>query len=61
MLENFNKTSNLIECFKCSKDHKYRVGWLTLNRVCNLRCPWCYAKDTQYNLQNNMDFETAKK
>ena len=61
MLENFNKTSTIIDCFKCDKNHQYRVGWLTLNRVCNLRCPWCYAKETHYSPQNTMDFETAKK
>ena len=61
MLKNFNKTSTIIESFKCKQDHQYRVGWLTLNRVCNLRCPWCYAKDTCYSPNNIMNFETAKK
>ncbi len=22
--------------------------WLTVNRSCNFRCPWCYAKSTEY-------------
>ena len=60
MLENFNKTSIILDSFKCKVDHKFRVGWLTLNRVCNLRCPWCYAKDTHYSVNNTMNFETAK-
>ena len=61
MLENFNKTSIILDNFKCKIDHQFRVGWLTLNRVCNLRCPWCYARDTHYSQENTMDFETAKK
>ncbi len=24
------------------------VGWLTINRSCNLRCGWCYAKESGF-------------
>ena len=33
--------------------------WLTLNRDCNLRCRWCYAKGTGYKKTSNMPEETA--
>lgn len=33
--------------------------WLTINRVCNLSCKWCYAQEINKN--NNMDLNTAKK
>lgn len=35
--------------------------WLTVNRACNLRCSWCYAKDTNYSTKDNMDIDLAKK
>lgn len=35
-------------------------GAITLNRVCNLRCEWCYAKDTGYHPQDTMPSEMAK-
>lgn len=38
---------------------KPRVGWLTVNRECNMRCEWCYAKGTEYNPHDNMTLETA--
>src|SRR3989344_4717762 len=25
-----------------------KIAWLTVNRACNFRCRWCYAKETQY-------------
>lgn len=33
--------------------------WLTVNRLCNLACKWCYAQET--NKDNNMNLNTAKK
>ena len=36
-------------------------AWLTLNRRCNFRCKWCYARDTEYNNDSNMSLELAKK
>lgn len=36
---------------------KYKTAWLTLNRECNLRCEWCYAKDTKFNPSNNLDLQ----
>lgn len=34
--------------------------WLTLNRFCNFRCPWCYAESTNYNKNNDMPLQLAK-
>lgn len=36
-------------------------AWLTVNRLCNMRCPWCYANNVEDSLQNDMDFDSAKK
>jgi radical SAM protein with 4Fe4S-binding SPASM domain len=36
-------------------------GWLTVNRACNLRCPWCYAVAEGFNSSDNMEIELAKK
>lgn len=35
-------------------------AWLTLNRMCNLRCNWCYAKGTNFSPYQNMKLEFAK-
>lgn len=37
------------------------IAWLTVNRGCNLRCKWCYAKGTGYNTNDVMDINEAKK
>ena len=34
---------------------------ITLNRACNLRCSWCYARDTKFDPKNNISFETFNK
>lgn len=34
--------------------------WLNLNRECNLRCEWCYAKMTGY-VKDDMSLETVRK
>lgn len=34
--------------------------WLTLNRACNFRCPWCYAEGTHYLNEKTMSLELAK-
>ena len=39
----------------------YKSGWLTLNRACNLRCKWCYAKGTGFKVKDDMDLELAYK
>jgi radical SAM protein with 4Fe4S-binding SPASM domain len=36
------------------------TAWLTINRACNLRCVWCYAKMTGYK-KDTMTLETAGK
>lgn len=38
-----------------------KVAWLTVNRNCNFRCAWCYAKGTSYNLKDEMSLDLAKK
>ncbi len=35
--------------------------WLTVNRACNFRCPWCYAKGTRYSPKDNMSLRTARR
>ena len=36
-------------------------AWLTVNRRCNFRCKWCYARDTDYAKECDMPLELAKK
>lgn len=38
-----------------------KTTWLTLNRSCNLRCEWCYAKNTEFDTSQNMSLEDAKR
>ena len=37
----------------------YKNCWLTLNRACNLRCKWCYAKGTEFQKKDDMDLNMA--
>jgi radical SAM protein with 4Fe4S-binding SPASM domain len=37
-----------------------RGAWLTVNRVCNFRCKWCYAKKTGYEQEDSMELGLAK-
>ena len=32
--------------------HSHMGAWLTVNRRCNLRCGWCYARDTGFNSED---------
>ncbi|MFA5827147.1 MAG: radical SAM protein [Candidatus Paceibacterota bacterium] len=32
------------------------VCWLTINRACNMRCNWCYAKNDNFNLVKTMTY-----
>lgn len=34
--------------------------WLTINRACNLRCYWCYAKDLKFSSSENMSAEVLE-
>ncbi len=36
-------------------------AWLTINRACNLRCKWCYAKFLKFDKKQDMGIETAGK
>ncbi|MCM1222755.1 MAG: radical SAM protein [Lachnospiraceae bacterium] len=40
--------------------NKIETVWLTLNRVCNLRCNWCYAKSLNFQNAQNMNLFLAK-
>jgi radical SAM protein with 4Fe4S-binding SPASM domain len=42
-----------------SRGLRPQVGWLTVNRECNMRCEWCYAKGTGYAPQDSMTLEFA--
>lgn len=35
------------------------IGWLTVNRECNMRCGWCYAKGTGYKKSDEMSLDLA--
>ena len=35
-------------------------AWITVNRQCNLRCKWCYAKSTEFSPKQNMTLKLAK-
>ena len=41
--------------------NKIHTCWITVNRACNLRCKWCYAFETGFNVSDNIDFNDAKK
>jgi radical SAM protein with 4Fe4S-binding SPASM domain len=36
-----------------------KVGWLNVNRACNMRCEWCYAKGTEYSASSEMSLDLA--
>ena len=40
---------------------KYKSCTITLNRACNLRCWFCYAKDTSFAADKDMSAETFNK
>ncbi len=40
--------------------HKF-AGWLTVNRSCNLRCRWCYAKALGFLGSENMSLEVVRR
>lgn len=40
---------------------KPKVAWLTINRSCDMRCKWCYAQGTNYNVSDDMSLEMVKK
>ena len=37
-----------------------KTAWLTVNRLCNLRCQWFYGTSTGFASGSDMNFETAK-
>lgn len=39
----------------------YSNCWITLNRQCNLRCEWCYARDTNFRLEDDANIDTVFK
>ena len=43
------------------KNELFRRCDIAVNRNCNVRCNFCYAKDTGYDLNTNMSFGTFEK
>lgn len=43
------------------KDVNLFGSWLTVNRSCNFRCLWCYAKGTEYREEDDMSWDLAQK
>ena len=37
------------------------TAWITVNRQCNFRCPWCYAEETNYSVNDTMSAELAQR
>jgi len=37
------------------------TAWLTINRACNLRCNWCYAKMTKFKAKDSMSLDLVRK
>ena len=37
------------------------AGWLTVNRACNLRCKWCYAKPMGFSMNDDMRLELVQR
>lgn len=35
--------------------------WLTVNRACDNRCDWCYAKETCFSVKDDMSLDMVKK
>ncbi|MBE6130219.1 MAG: radical SAM protein [Erysipelotrichaceae bacterium] len=40
---------------------KFTTCWITVNRACNLRCTWCYAKETGFKLNDELKIEDGIK
>lgn len=38
-----------------------KAVWLTVNRICQFRCLWCYAEDTRYSSADDMSLWTAQR
>lgn len=36
-----------------------QIAWLTANRRCNMRCPWCYAQGSHFSPEFDMSFDMA--
>lgn len=56
-----NIKSTARSSFKLNKKQKISKIWLTVNRACNFRCPWCYAESTGYSNEKQMNIKMAKK
>ena len=38
-----------------------RIAWLTVNRACNFRCPWCYSQPVGYAAADTLPVELGKR
>ena len=56
---NEEKSEELDKICKTDNQIKPNIAWITVNRNCNMRCKWCYAKGSEYC--GEMSLEFAKK
>ncbi len=42
-------------------ENKINTCWITVNRECNLRCDWCYAKKTKFEKKDEINYDDACK
>ena len=40
---------------------RIKNAWITVNRACNMHCPWCYARDALSSTSSNVNLIKAKK
>ena len=36
-----------------------KAAWLTVNRICNFRCQWCYGQSTGFKYEDTMPYQLA--
>jgi radical SAM protein with 4Fe4S-binding SPASM domain len=41
--------------------HVPKTAWITVNRICQMRCGWCYAGSAGYKTNSDMNLELAKR
>lgn len=42
------------------KERKYTNMWITLNKECNMRCKWCYAREKGYEKDTELTLEDVE-
>ncbi|MBU1557822.1 hypothetical protein KKC45_02575, partial [Patescibacteria group bacterium] len=58
MSDRMNKEVSYKDVEKSETSNKVnpKNGWITVNRTCNMRCKWCYAKETEYRGELSLEF-----